>query len=79
MVTEADHENWKKEDIYPYMDKVLELFGPERLLFGSDWPVCQLAASYGQVCELMNDYLGNLTLHEQELIWGKNAVLFYKL
>ncbi|NQV75855.1 MAG: amidohydrolase family protein, partial [Bacteroidetes bacterium] len=79
MVTEADHRTWTKEDIYPYMDKALEFFGPERLLFGSDWPVCRLAASYGQVCDLMNDYLGKLTLHEQELIWGKNAALFYKL
>lgn len=79
MVTEADHRTWTKEDIYPYIDKVLEFFGPERLLFGTDWPVCRLAASYGQVCDLMNDYLGKLTLHEQELIWGKNAALFYKL
>ena len=79
MVTEADHKTWTKQDIYPYMDKVLEFFGPERLLFGSDWPVCLLAASYGQVCDLMNGYLGKLTLHEQELIWGKNAALFYKL
>ena len=79
MVTEADHKTWKKEDIYPYMDKVLEFFGPERLLFGSDWPVCRLAASYGQVCDLMNAYLERLTIHEQELIWGKNAALFYKL
>ena len=79
MVTEADHRTWTKEDIYPYMDKVLEFFGPERLLFGSDWPVCRLAASYGQVCDLMNDYLNRLTIHEQELIWGKNASLFYRL
>ena len=79
MVTEADHRTWTKEDIYPYMDKVLEFFGPERLLFGSDWPVCRLAASYGQVCDLMNAYLERLTIHEQELIWGKNAALFYKL
>lgn len=79
MVTEADHRTWKKEDIFPYMDKVLELFGPERLLFGTDWPVCRLAASYGQVCDLMNDYLERLTIHEQELIWGKNAALFYQL
>ena len=79
MVTEADHKTWKKEDIYPYMDKVLEFFGPERLLFGSDWPVCRLAASYGQVCDLMNAYLERLTIHEQDLIWGKNAALFYKL
>jgi L-fuconolactonase len=79
MVTEADHRTWKKEDIFPYMDKALELFGPERLLFGTDWPVCRLAASYDQVCDLMNDYLGKLTIHEQELIWGKNAALFYQL
>jgi L-fuconolactonase len=79
MVTEADHKAWTKEDIYPYMDKALEFFGPDRLLFGSDWPVCQLAASYGQVCDLMNDYLDRLTIHEQELIWGKNATLFYNL
>ena len=79
MVTEADHRTWKKEDIFPYMDKALELFGPERLLFGTDWPVCRLAASYDQVCDLMNDYLGKLTIYEQELIWGKNAALFYQL
>ena len=79
MVTEADHRTWKKEDIFPYMDKALDLFGPERLLFGTDWPVCRLAASYDQVCDLMNDYLGKLTIYEQELIWGKNAALFYQL
>ena len=79
MVTEADHRTWKKEDIFPYMDKALELFGPERLLFGTDWRVCRLAASYDQVCDLMNDYLGKLTIYEQELIWGKNAALFYQL
>lgn len=79
MVTEANLKNWKKEDIYPYMDKVLELFGPERLMFGSDWPVCKLAAEYSMVCELVDEYLTKLTHSEQELIWGKNASTFYKL
>jgi L-fuconolactonase len=79
MVTEANLKNWKKEDIYPYMDKVLELFGPERLMFGSDWPVCKLAAEYSMVCELVDEYISKLTHSEQELIWGKNALTFYKL
>lgn len=79
MVTEADFKNWTKEDIFPYMDKVLALFGPERLMFGSDWPVCKLAAEYSLVCELVADYLEKLTNSEQEAIWGKNASIFYKL
>lgn len=79
MVTEADLKNWKKEDIYPFIDKVLELFGPERLMFGSDWPVCLLAAEYSVLCDLVADYLAKLTPLEQELIWSKNASTFYKL
>jgi len=79
MVTEADFNYWTKEDIYPYMDKVLALFGPERLMFGSDWPVCKLAAEYSKVCELVAEYLAKLTDSEQEAIWGKNASIFYKL
>lgn len=79
MVTEADLKNWKKEDIFPFMDKVLELFGPKRLMFGSDWPVCKLAAEYAVVCDIVTEYLDTLSFSEQELIWGKNAALFYKL
>jgi len=78
LLTEANLQNWKKEDIYPYMDKGLEFFGAKRLMFGSDWPVCKLAAEYGQVCELVADYLQKLSQNEQEMIWSKNASEFYK-
>jgi L-fuconolactonase len=79
MVTEADHNHWKKEDIYPFMDKVFEYFGPERLMFGTDWPVCLLAANYSTVCGLVKEYINQLSIAEQELVWGKNATLFYNL
>jgi L-fuconolactonase len=79
MVTEADHKHWKKEDIYPFMDKVFECFGPERLMFGTDWPVCLLAADYSMVNQLVQEYLDNLSVSEQEMIWGKNATSFYNL
>ncbi|MFJ5062184.1 amidohydrolase family protein [Streptomyces nigra] len=51
MVTEADHARWTVEDLRPYADTVLDAFGPARLMYGSDWPVCTLAASYGQVLD----------------------------
>lgn len=79
MITEADLKNWKKEDIFPYMDKVFEFFGAERLIFGTDWPVCKLAGDYDVVCGLVDDYLNKLSVREQELVWGKNAEQFYKL
>lgn len=78
LITEADLQDWKKEDIQPYMEKGLELFGAERLLFGSDWPVCKLAAEYGQVCKLVTDFFQTLSANEQEMIWAKNAAHFYK-
>ncbi len=79
MITEADHKNWKKEDIFPYMDKVFDFFGAERLIFGTDWPVCKLAGEYDVVCGLVDEYLNKLSVREQELVWGKNAEQFYKL
>ena len=79
MITEADLKNWKKEDIFPYMDKAFEFFGAERLMFGSDWPVCKLAGEYNAVCGLVEEYLSKLSIREQELVWGKNAEQFYKL
>ncbi len=79
MITEADLNNWKKEDIFPYMDKVFDFFGAERLMFGSDWPVCKLAGEYDAVCGLVEEYLSKLSTREQELVWGKNAEQFYKL
>lgn len=79
MVTEADHDAWKKEDIFPFLDAVFEAFGSRRLMFGSDWPVCKLAAEYNTVCGLLSDYLSGFSISEQEMVWGKNAIEFYKL
>ncbi|WP_437193612.1 amidohydrolase family protein [Planctomicrobium sp. SH527] len=79
MVTEADWKNWKPADLRPYVEHVLELFGPERCMFGSDWPVCELAGSYEQVHSALNECLGSLSENEQAAIWGQTAQRFYKL
>jgi len=79
LVTEADWERWKAEDFTPYLDVVFEAFGAERLMFGSDWPVCLLAANYGQVKEIVENYLRARPTREKEMIFGGNAARFYKL
>jgi L-fuconolactonase len=79
MVTEADWKQWKPEDFNPYLDVVFEAFGAERLMYGSDWPVCLVAASYQQVLGLMEQYTSKLSAHEQAMFWGGNATKFYNL
>jgi L-fucono-1,5-lactonase len=79
MVTEADWKGWKQEDFRPYLDVVLESFGPRRLLIGSDWPVATLAASYEQVVEIVTDFIEPLSSTEKDLILGANAVELYRL
>jgi len=79
MVTEANWEGWKTKDFFPYLDLVLEAFGEDRLMFGSDWPVCQLAASYQQVCGILEKFLEGQPLQVQNKIWHKNARHFYRL
>ena len=79
LVTEADWTRWSGEDIHPYLDVVFEAFGPERLMFGSDWPVCMLAASYGEVVELIENYAGHLSAAERDELFGANAVRCYVL
>lgn len=79
MVTEADWHLWKVEDLVPYLDTVVEAFGVERLIFGSDWPVCLLAAQYHQVVALVENYFRSFSVSEQEKIFGLNAVNFYRL
>ncbi|OCT12597.1 amidohydrolase [Paenibacillus pectinilyticus] len=80
MVTEADHKNWKTSDFRPYVQKVLELFGSKRVMFGSDWPVCLLAADYDQVVEvLMESLSSSWGENETALLFGENAKTFYKL
>ena len=79
MVTEADWSNWKTEDLRPYVDKCLEWFGPDRLMFGSDWPVCLLAGEYDEVKNALEDCLKELTSEEVNKIMGGTAIQFYQL
>ncbi|MGV3588077.1 MAG: amidohydrolase family protein [Adhaeribacter sp.] len=79
MVTEADWHHWQPSDFKPYIDVVTEAFGPDRLMIGSDWPVCTLAGSYTKVMCLVKDYLNQFSKDEQEKILGRNAIQFYKL
>ena len=79
MVTEAHWKKWNYDEFLPYLDAVADAFGPQRLLFGSDWPVCLVAASYEQVTGLVERYFSTFSNDEQDLIFGKNAITFYNL
>ncbi len=79
IVTEAAWYRWKRESFVQYLDVVLAAFGPERLMFGSDWPVCLLAAEYAEVAELAQDFLARLSFSEQAEVWGGTATRFYRL
>lgn len=79
MVTEADWKNWKSEIFTPYLDLVLEAFGSQRVMYGSDWPVCLLAASYEQQLGIVEQYIATLSPTEQKNIMGGNAIRFYNL
>ena len=79
MVTEADWHNWSKQDFFPYLDVVFEQFGPDRLLFGSDWPVCLVAANYTQVKTLIEEYVAPWGDEVRAKVFGANAVSFYRL
>lgn len=79
LVTEADWSRWRPEDFHPYLDVVFEAFGPQRLMFGSDWPVCLLAASYERVVQLIHDYAACLSVDERDKLFGGNALRFYGL
>ena len=79
MVTEADWKNWKTDDLKPYLDVVFENFSADKLMFGSDWPVCNVASDYTEVVKTLEDYISQLSLPNQNKIWYKNASSFYKL
>ncbi|QSF46245.1 amidohydrolase family protein [Paenibacillus tianjinensis] len=80
MVTEAHPQGWTHEDFTVYVHEMLDLFGPERLLFGSDWPVCLQAATYDEVMDILRIALQDrLSPQEMEPIFGANAARFYKL
>lgn len=79
MVTEANLENWKKDEFNPYIDAVVEAFGTNRIMYGSDWPVCLLAAPYGSVLDIVKEYFSSFSKNEQDNFFGKNACTFYNL
>lgn len=79
MVTEANWDTWDADTINPYLDVVFEAFGAGRLMFGSDWPVCLVAAQYSQVKKLVTDYLQIFSNDDQQDVMGGNAVKFYHL
>jgi L-fuconolactonase len=79
MVTEADLTAWTAEQLKPYFDTVLEAFGPQRLMFGSDWPVCLLASGYKQWRELVSNLIAPLSEGEQSAIMGQTAIQSYTL
>ena len=79
LVTEADWHYWKPEDMAPYLDVAFESFGPQRLMIGSDWPVCTVAASYASAIAVVKDYLAGHSTQVQEAVMGGNAHRFWKL
>lgn len=79
MVTEADWRGWTIDDLRPYVDSALEAFGPTRLMFGSDWPVCELAAPYARVVETLRELIARLGTAEQAAILHGTATRCYRL
>jgi L-fuconolactonase len=79
MVTEAGYTTWKEPDFTPYLDIVVKAFGTGRIMFGSDWPVCLVAASYEKMLSVVENYFDSFSAAEKEDIFGMNAVKFYNL
>ena len=77
MITEADWRSWTAADLKPYVEAALEHFGPERCMFGSDWPVCELAGSYEQVYHALVEALGPISEAERATIFGGTASRYY--
>ena len=79
MVTEARWNDWQASDFRPYLDVVWEAFGEDRLMIGSDWPVCLLSSKYEVVIGLIEEYLSEFSSNAREKVYGENATRFYKL
>ncbi|MDX1602408.1 MAG: amidohydrolase family protein [Salinimicrobium sediminis] len=79
LVTETKNFSWKSTDLFPFLEVVYEAFGADRLIFGSDWPVCLSAASYKEVIAIVEEFFRSVSKEEKEKIFGKNAVNFYNL
>lgn len=79
LLTEADWNQWSADDLFPYLDVLFESFGPDRLMYGSDWPVMLLSGQYAQWKSLLEKYLESYAPEEKENIFGNNAARFYNL
>ncbi|MDA3613579.1 amidohydrolase family protein [Polluticaenibacter yanchengensis] len=79
MVTEADWQHWKYQDFVPYLDIVLESFGTDRIMYGSDWPVCNVAGGYEQMLSITKKYFANFSDAEKEKIFKTNGKQFYNV
>ncbi len=80
MVTEADHQAWRPEDFTSYVQHVIKHFGVDRVMFGSDWPVCLLAAQYDQVISILEQALPRgFSQEDRDKLFGRNAAEFYNL
>jgi L-fuconolactonase len=79
LVTEASWASWKPQDLKPYVQRALDWFGPERCMFGSDWPVCLLAASYQQVVDALRYAVSDLNQVDRDAVFGGNAIRVYRL
>jgi L-fuconolactonase len=77
MITEADHAAWSPDDLAPYVEVALDAFGVGRLMYGSDWPVCTLAGSYGQVIGALRTVLGSIDAGVEARLFGGSAAEFY--
>jgi L-fuconolactonase len=77
MVREADWDHWQHADFRPYLDLVFEAFGPTRIMYGSDWPVCTVAGTYADQAGIVSDYVRKLSEKEQADVWGGTAQRFY--
>ena len=79
LITEAHWHDWQSAQLTPYLHVALELFGPERLMFGSDWPVCLLASDYSATCTLLDSLTSTLGPTQQAAIWGGTACRVYNI
>jgi L-fuconolactonase len=79
MVTEADWEHWRPADMKAYLDVVFECFGPQRVMIGSDWPVCEAASPYSRVMDIVEDYIHSFSAEEKNAVLGGNAAKFWRL
>jgi len=79
LFTEADWKNWKKEDFWPYLDHITQSFTPNRMMFGSDWPVCLLAATYKQSIDLVEEFTSKFSESEKNAFWAATANTAYGL